>query len=374
METDKDGNASGATVEADGSRFVVKARTVVNAAGVWADEVRALDEDTHPDSIRPAKGVHMVIPWEKVRNDIAVIIPVRSDKRSLFIVPRGDNYDGTFRHAYVGTTDTDYDGPLDNPQCTADDIDYMLTALNESLTSSIEKSDITGVWAGLRPLVKNVALEDAASDTEQDTEQGSGERESTKDLSRQHQVAESSSGVIRINGGKLTTYREMAEDTVDRVAAKLGKRRHASRRSSTQRLKLTGAEGAKPRNADASENHLWRRYGSAADEIRALIAFDPDLAEPLVVGQPYLRAETIYAVRHEMATTLDDVLIRRTRAHLFDRAATLDAAPGTAQLLAVELGWDAAETERQVSDYRQICAEEEAASNEHYADVAHTAD
>jgi glycerol-3-phosphate dehydrogenase len=312
----------------------------------------------------------MVIPWEKVRNDIAVIIPVRSDKRSLFIVPRGDNGDGTFRHAYVGTTDTDYDGPLDNPQCTADDIDYMLTALNESLTSSIEKSDITGVWAGLRPLVKNVALEDATSDTER----GSGEQESTKDLSRQHQVAESSSGVIRVNGGKLTTYREMAEDTVDRVSAKLTRRRHTTRRSSTRRLKLTGAEGTKPRNVDASEIHLWRRYGSAADEIRALIAFDPDLAETLVVGQPYLRAEAVYAVRHEMATTLDDVLIRRTRAHLFDRAATLDAATGTAQLMAVELGWDAAETERQVSDYRQICAEEEAASNEHYADVAHTAD
>jgi glycerol-3-phosphate dehydrogenase len=370
IEIDEDGNASGATVEADGNRFVVKARTVVNAAGVWADEVRALDEGTHPDSIRPAKGVHMVIPWEKVRNDIAVIIPVRSDKRSLFIVPRGDNADGTFRHAYVGTTDTDYDGPLDNPQCTADDIDYMLTALNESLTSYIEKSDITGVWAGLRPLVKSVALEDAASDTEQ----GSSEQESTKDLSRQHQVAESSSGVVRVNGGKLTTYREMAEDTVDRVAAKLGRRRHATGRSSTRRLKLTGAGGAKPLNAGAMENHLWRRYGSGADEIRALIAFDPDLAEPLLVGQPYLRAEAVYAVRHEMATTLDDVLMRRTRAHLFDRDATLDGAPGTAQLLAVELGWDAAETERQLNDYRQICAEEEAASNEHYADVAHTAD
>ena len=204
---DADGRADGALVEADGERFAVRARCVVNAAGVWADEVRALDEGADPDSIRPAKGVHLTIPWEKVRNDIAVIIPVRSDKRSLFLVPWDAQPDGTFRHVYVGTTDTDDDGSLDDPQCTSVDIDYVLTALDEALTETVTRDDITGVWAGLRPLVKSVS-----------TDHRSGK---TADLSRQHQVAISDSGVVRVNGGKLTTYREMAEDTVDVVVERL---------------------------------------------------------------------------------------------------------------------------------------------------------
>ncbi len=151
---DERGNANGAVVEADGEQITVRARCVVNAAGVWADEVRALDEGVNPASIRPAKGVHVTIPWEKVRNDIAVIIPVRADKRSLFLVPWGELPDGTFRHVYVGTTDTDADAPLDDPQCDGDDIDYVLTALNEALTETVTRDDITGVWAGYRPLVK----------------------------------------------------------------------------------------------------------------------------------------------------------------------------------------------------------------------------
>ena len=129
-------------------------RVVVNAAGVWADDVRALDEGTHPDCIRPAKGVHITVPWEKVRNDIAVVIPVPKDQRSLFLVPWGRRPDGTFQHAYIGTTDTDYTGPLVDPQCTKDDIDYVLRAANASLTTASPADDITGVWAGLRPLVK----------------------------------------------------------------------------------------------------------------------------------------------------------------------------------------------------------------------------
>jgi glycerol-3-phosphate dehydrogenase len=363
---DAEGQATGVTVDADrdgrGDRFHVSARCIVNAAGVWADEVRQFDEPVHPDSIRPAKGVHITVPWEKIRIDIAVIIPVRRDRRSLFLVPWGARSDGTFDHVYVGTTDTDYDGPLDDPQCTADDIDYVLTALNDALTETITRHDITGVWAGLRPLVKSASAAGTAS--------------KTADLSRQHQVAVSAAGVIRVNGGKLTTYREMAEDTVDLVADRLGSPWRA-RRSATRRLALLGAgpRGGRGHRAQPGtiDHHLAQRFGTGADEIRALIAFRPDLGEPLVPGQPYLRAEAVHAVRHEMATTLDDVLVRRTRAHLFDRSAALAAAPAVAALLADELGWTRDETERQLEDYRRRCEAEESAGVQH-GDVAHATD
>ena len=358
--------AVGVVVEADGTRFDVAARCIVNAAGVWADEVRSLDEVEHPDSIRPAKGVHITVPWDRIRVDIAVIIPVRADRRSLFLVPWGPRSDGTFEHVYVGTTDTDYDGPLDDPQCTADDIEYILTALNQaldpSITERITADDITGVWAGLRPLVKHAAASDA-----------SGATAKTADLSRQHQVAVSETGVVRVNGGKLTTYREMAEDTVDLVAKRLDAPRRA-RRSATRRLPLLGAaRSSTSAQLGTVEHHLAHRYGTMADEIRALIAFRPELGESLVAGQPYLRAEAVYAVRHEMATTLDDVLARRTRAHLFDRAASLAAAPEVAALLADELGWSSEETEHQLDDYRRRCADEENAGV-HHAHVANPTD
>ncbi len=359
--------ATGVVVEADGSRFEVAARCIVNAAGVWADEVRSLDETEHPDSIRPAKGVHITVPWDKIRVDIAVIIPVRADRRSLFLVPWGPRPDGTFEHVYVGTTDTDYDGPLDDPQCTADDIDYVLTALNQaldpSITERITPDDITGVWAGLRPLVKSATT----------TSDASGAAAKTADLSRQHQVAVSETGVVRVNGGKLTTYREMAEDTVDLVAKRLDAPRRA-RRSATRRLRLVGGDRSSTSGEPGTlEHHLAHRYGTMADEIRALIAFRPDLGEPLVAGQPYRRAEAVYAVHHEMASTLDDVLARRTRAHLFDRPASLAAAPAVAALLAGELDWSPDETARQLDDYRRLCAAEENAGA-HHAHVANTTD
>jgi glycerol-3-phosphate dehydrogenase len=354
--------ATGVVVEVDGERFPVAARCVVNAAGVWSDEIRSLDEAEHPDSIRPAKGVHITVPWDRIRIDIAVIIPVRADRRSLFLVPWGPRPDGTFEHVYVGTTDTDYDGPLDDPQCTADDVDYVLTALNQALdptiTERITPDDVTGVWAGLRPLVKQATPDSADS--------------KTADLSRRHQVAVGEHGVVRVNGGKLTTYREMAEDTVDVVAERLDAPRRA-RRPATRRLKLLGADGATAAEPGTLEHHLAHRYGSMAGEIRALIAFRPDLAEPLVAGQPYVRAEAVYAVRHEMATTLDDVLARRTRAHLFDRAASLAAAPAVAALLGDELGWTPEETQRQLDAYRRLCEREENAGAQR-AHVTNAAD
>lgn len=333
-----DGRATGAVVRADGRDITVRAAVVVNAAGVWSDDVRALDEGTNPDTIRPAKGVHVTVPWDKVRCDIAVVIPVPKDRRSLFLVPWGPKADGTFEHAYIGTTDTDYSGSLDDPQCTKDDIDYVLRAVNASLTTNVTEADITGVWAGLRPLVK------AADDGR------------TADLSRNHALHQSTNGVFTITGGKLTTYREMAEDTVDAVAKQLGR----DAKCRTRSLRLLGA-GRRQRPDGSAESHLYGRYGTLADEVRALVAADPALGAPLAPGQPHLRAEAVYAVRHEMALTVDDVLTRRTRIRLFDRRAAMEAAHVVADLMAAELGWSAEETEQQVIDFMALCAAEQTA-------------
>jgi glycerol-3-phosphate dehydrogenase len=336
---DASGAVRGAVVEADGERIEVRARSVVNAAGVWSDDVRALDEGTHPDSIRPAKGIHITVPWSKVRNDIAVVVPVPKDKRSVFVVPWLPNGDGTFQLTYIGTTDTDYDGPVDDPQCTPDDVEYLLGAINLAVQEPLGPQDVLGTWAGLRPLVK------AAS---------SGR---TADLSRRHKVARSANGMVSVTGGKLTTYREMAEDTVDEVVAHLAGAPRAARRSRTRRLRLLGAEGA-PSGTPA---HLADRYGDEAGAVQALVAGDPELGRPLVEGLPYLRAEVVYAARAEMARTVDDVLARRTRARLQARDASADAAADVAALLAAELGWTKAQAARQARAYVALVEAERSA-------------
>ena len=341
-----DGSASGAVVDAGGRLITVRAKVIVNAAGVWSDEVRTLDEGADPDSIRPAKGVHLTVPWDKVRNDIAVVIPVPKDKRSLFVVPWGRRADGTFEHTYVGTTDTDYDGPINDPQCTKDDITYVLKALNASITTGVTEADITGVWAGLRPLVKSAS---------------SGR---TADLSRRHKVNRSTSNVISVTGGKLTTYREMAQDTVDQVCEVLGLRR----KSTTKRLQLVGAAGYRQPD-DLAAAHLANRYGSAAADVTTLSQADQRLCQPMVPGLPYIKAEAIYAARSEMAVTLDDVLSRRTRARLFDRPSAVAAAPEVARLIAADMGWDDAEVDRQVTDFRNSCAFEQTAGETSEADL-----
>jgi glycerol-3-phosphate dehydrogenase len=332
----KDGDrVVGARVDADGTALDVRARVVVNAAGVWSDDVRALDEGTHPASIRPAKGIHIALPWDKVRNDIAAIIPVPDDKRMLFVVPWGDT-------TYVGTTDTDYDGPLDDPPCTPADVDYLLGALNDISEEKLTADDVVGSWAGLRPLLRR------------------GRSTRTSDLSRRHTVQVARSGVVTVTGGKLTTYRRMAADAVDAVLDELGE---SKRPSHTKHLRLFGGEGIAPPEAalePSTHEHLMGRYGSEADAVRALAADDPDLAQPLVPGLPYLRAEACYAVRNEMARTLDDVLSRRTRARLLARDASDDAAAAVAELVAPDLRWSAAERDAQVEAYRASIAAERA--------------
>jgi glycerol-3-phosphate dehydrogenase len=350
LTRDASGRANGVSVRCDGESFDVSAKVVINAAGVWTDEIRTFETGVDPDTIRPAKGVHVTVPWEKVRNDIAVVIPVPKDKRSLFVVPWGPRPDGTFTHTYVGTTDTDYRGPVDDPQCTKDDIDYVLRALNASVTTGVTADDVTGVWAGLRPLVKQVNASDG-------TGQG-GKAARTADLSRRHLVHRGESGIITVTGGKLTTYREMAQDTVDAAIELLSGT--SVGRCRTKRLKLRGA--MRPRTDGSLDAHLESRFGSEAHLIRAMIATQPNLAEPLVNGLPYVRAEAIHAVTHEMATTLDDVLVRRTRCLLFDREATLAAARSVAELVAPVAGWDATRVDAEVAAFVEICAHESTAA------------
>jgi glycerol-3-phosphate dehydrogenase len=324
---DEQGRVNGARVEADGTQLDVRAASVVNAAGVWSDEVRALDEGVHPQSIRPAKGVHITVPWAKVRNDIAAILPVPHDRRSVFVVPWGDL-------TYVGTTDAEYDGSIDDPQCTTEDVSYLLGALNGATTEKVTEDDIVGTWAGLRPLLRTAASS------------------RTADLSRHHAVRRSESGVITVTGGKLTTYRRMSADAVDLVARDLGRRGLKCR---TKRLRLLGGKGfttPPSTNEPSRHEHLGLRYGTLADEIGLLIAEDATLGDPLVPGLPYLRAEAVYAVRAEMARTLDDVLARRTRARLLARDASAAVADKVAALIGPDLGWDAAAQAAAADAYR----------------------
>ena len=354
---DERGRVAGAIVDTGAGtagEIEVRARVVINATGVWADDVRALDEGTNPNSIRPAKGVHIAVPWRKLRNDIAAVVPVRQDRRSVFVVPwptpRSNGDEGAAldeagadsRVTYIGTTDTDYDGDVDDPQCTPEDVAYLLDAINHAISEPLQESDVLGTWAGLRPLIRDAS------------------NSRTADLSRRHRVLTSNSGMITVTGGKLTTYREMAEDAVDAAVTALASAGEPlprrARRSRTRSLDLRGAAGW--REARERDPHLGRRYGGEAAVVEAVIAADPTTAEALVPGLPYRRAEALYAARYEMAVTLDDVLSRRTRSRLLRRDATAAAAPDVAQLLAAELGWSEAECAAQVDRFRTALARE----------------
>ncbi len=226
---------------------------------MWADDVRALDEGVHPASIRPAKGVHITVPWELVQNDAAAIVPSARDDRSVFVIP----WDG---HTYIGTTDTEYDGSLDDPQCTEADAAYLLDALNGVTNVGAEPADIVGSWAGLRPLL------------------ATARHARTADLSRRHAVRVAPSGVVTVTGGKLTTYRRMAAQAVDAAVGVLDDGRPGS---ATRHLRLFGADGIEPGTAAA--DHLTGRYGTESAAVRALVDAEPGLGEPLVPGLAYLR-------------------------------------------------------------------------------------
>ena len=263
---DAEGRVNGVSVEPEGGDpFDVHASVVVNAAGVWSDRVRALDERRDPRSIRPAKGIHITVPDTSFPCDIAAVIPVPEDRRSIFVVSWGDQ-------VYLGTTDTEWNGPLDHPSCLPEDVDYILAAANTVVTKPISRADICGLWAGLRPLLVPA-----------DGERAIGER--TADLSRRHTVHTSASGVVTVTGGKLTTYRKMAEDTVDAVVKALGRGKLPCL---TKDLPLRGAAPlgrSAPQAADAGARtpaaaiaaHLAGRYGS---ETPAVLSVTDEEARP----------------------------------------------------------------------------------------------
>ncbi|MGQ0521408.1 MAG: FAD-dependent oxidoreductase [Actinomycetota bacterium] len=330
---DGTGRVRGAVL-ADGSE--VRAGVVVNAGGVWADRVAALDSPASAPSLRPAKGIHVTVERRRLPCEHAAVLPVPGDRRSIFVVPWGER-------VYLGTTDTEYAGPLDDPQCTPDDVAYLLGAANAVLAQPLTEADVVGTWAGLRPL-----LDRARS-------------RRTADLSRRHRVTTGPGSVVTVTGGKLTTYRRMAADAVDEAVRVLGA---GPRRGPTRALRLHGAGrgpwvGAGP---DPAAEHLRSRHGADAPAVARLVAGDAGLGLPLVAGLPYLRAEAVHAVRAEMATTLDDVLSRRTRARILARDASVAAAPDVARLIGPELGWTAADAEREVAAYTASVDRERAAA------------
>ena len=312
--------------EIGSTSFTLATSAVVNATGVWADEVFSMAEHQSTPRITPAKGVHLSVPRARLPADIAAILNVAGDRRTIFVVPFEDA-----PYTYIGTTDTAYSGSLDRPYCTPVDVAYLLDAVNASTSSRLTTDDVTGVWAGLRPLLAPA--------------KGKELKERTADLSRRHQVTDSKDGVIHVTGGKWTTYRQMAEDAVDALAPYVTD----LKRVRTKSLRLHGVSDWRP--ATELETYLYQRFGSETLTLLEMIAHDASLAQRPIASQPYLAAEFVFAVRHEMATSLVDLLTRRTRAHLHDARCTVAAADAVARLVAPEFGWSDDEVDRQVLLY-----------------------
>ncbi|WP_067832301.1 glycerol-3-phosphate dehydrogenase/oxidase, partial [Actinomadura kijaniata] len=296
-----DGDGAQVRDELTGREFGVRARAVVNAAGVWAGGL--VDGVT----LRPSRGTHLVVRAETLRGlTTGMHVPVPgSTSRFLLVVPQGDG------RVYIGLTDEPADGPIpDVPVPTPAEIGFLLDVLGSALDTPVRRSDVVGAFAGLRPL-----LDDA--------------RGSTADISRRHAVLTSRNGVVTIVGGKLTTYRRMAQDAVDRVVAE---RSLSAGPCRTARIPLVGAAPHAALGALDAPARLVRRYGAEAPLLAALAERDPSLLEPVAPGLPVLRAELAWAVRHEGALDAADLLDRRTRIGLVaaDRAAALATAEAIA--------------------------------------------
>ena len=322
-----------------GEEIEVAARTVIAATGVWSDEVTGMLPDARPGlRVRASKGVHLVVPRSAITGDAGLIL--RTSSSVLFALPWGG-------HWIIGTTDTDWSLDRAHPAASAHDIGYLLGQINQVLDRPLTEADIEGVYAGLRPLL-------------------AGEDDATSALSRKHAVVEPMLGLFLIAGGKLTTYRVMAADVVDRAARRLG----VHRRSPTDQLPLLGADGYRAlwrdRRAVARRygvsvgavEHLLERYGSLTTELLAMIRQQPELGVPVQGAPEYLAVEIAYAARAEAALHVADVLTRRTRISIETPHRGEESAQHAATILADELGWSREETDREVTHYRARVAAE----------------
>ena len=338
LRTADDGMVVGATLRdrLGGAEVSVRARHVVNATGVWVDRLQALEQPGRPAVVQPSKGVHLVVPRERLPLlEASILLPSKQgDGRSMFAIPWG-------AQTILGTTDTPYDGAIEDLSLTGHDLDYVLAAGNDVFRRALTADDVLGAWAGVRPLVRNP---DSAS---------------MSDISRRHTLVEGDGGLLTITGGKLTTYRRMAKDVVDRIVERDGRKA----RCRTDEIGLGGAQPLPSLRAEVVQaaaglglgedvaDVLVRQAGEQAHDVLSLVAADPSLGEVLSPSAPHIAAEVVHAARAEGAMTLDDVYSRRLRLSLRARDAGLPSAPLAARLLAAETGRDQAWATAQVAAY-----------------------
>jgi glycerol-3-phosphate dehydrogenase len=310
-----------------GREVTIRARAVINATGIFADRLRALDDPTVPKLLALSRGSHVVLPPGVLGGDDALLVPKTDDGRVIFAIP-------WFGVTLLGTTDVPVESADLEPLVSDDEVLYLLDHLNRYLDVPVARGDVRATFAGLRPLV----LADAAS---------------TAALSREHAIEVSTRGLVTIVGGKWTTYRRMASDVVDRAAREAGLPKTRTR---THSLPLHGAPRGRIDRADPLS-----RYGTDRAAIVALAAAQPQLAGRLHPKLPYLEAEVAYAAVCEMARTVEDVLANRTRALVLDATAAAEAAPRVATILAGILGRDDAWERAQVETFRALARKRGAA-------------
>ncbi len=325
-----DSHCTGAVVRddsagGDGAEFEIRARVVVNACGIFADEIRRLDEPEVDRVIEPAQGVHLVLDRSFQPSDTAIMVPHTDDGRVLFVIP-------WHHRVVVGTTDTPMKSPSLEPRALPDEVEFILRNANRYLAKDPMPGDVKSVFAGMRPLVHP-----------------GGADGPTKSISRNHEVFVSESGVVTIVGGKWTTYRKMAEDTMKHVMSVGGL---DERPCTTESLRVHAA--LERDDPDLPEHDPHRMYGSDAAIVAAIAEADPSLARPLHHDLPYTGAEIAFAARHEMALDLDDALSRRTRCMLLDAHAAAEIAPAAATIMAAELGRDQAWIDSEVANFHRL--------------------